>query len=125
MTAQNATDFYALSFGCAPPEGAVTLPINLDFQATTEVVLDCQPIQAKGKFSQLQTIYIDNSDNAQPIEVTLNVTYQHLQIPAHYCGYLCVLTPNVKNVKFNTTGGVVVPIQLMNFFLPTHVWPAV
>lgn len=125
MTAQIATNFFKLGFGCMPPEGAVTLPIDLDFQATTQVILDAQPIQARGEFSQLQTIYFDNSQNLQPLVITLNVTRQRLQIPKQCCAYINVLTPNVRNIQLDTTGGVVIPAQLMNFFLPTHVWSAV
>lgn len=125
MTAQQATSYQTLSFGCMPKEGAVTLPIDLDFQATTQVILDAQNIQARGEFSQLQTIYVDNSLNLQPLVITLNVTRQRIQIPKQSCAYLSVLTPNVRNIQFDTTGAVVIPAQLMNFFLPTHVWPAV
>ncbi len=121
-----ALGYQKLAFGCFPKEGSVTLPVNLDFSTVASVVLDATIWQARGQFSQLQTLYIDNSANPNPLVIVMNVTFQRIVVKKNTCGYFPVMQPSPPSgIVFSTTPGLIIPIQVLNFFIPPAQWDSV
>lgn len=113
--------------GCPDPGiGAVSLTVNLDFvHLGQDINIDLQPIQQTGKMGSVQSIYIDNSANAQPMTITVDGTLQTLTIPPQSCGYYTLLATNPPRFKFHTTGVFVIRVQFLNYYVPGNVWSAV
>jgi hypothetical protein len=105
-----------------PAEGPKCIPINLDFTASTTYALSLQNLQSRDYVSIIQTIFIDNSSNADTMTVTTGVANQAIIAPPYTQGYYPVLCPQPPAFVFATQGGVVVPIQLINVPMPCAVW---
>jgi len=106
-------------------EGRKAITILIDFSLGLTFSLDLSGAQAQlSWFKSIQTIYIDNSANANPFIITCGVTTQRISIPAGACAYMPVLQPDAPVLQFNTASAIKVKIQLLNFFIPPCVWNA-
>lgn len=110
--------------GCIPQSGPKALPIDYDFSVATSYTQNLFSAQGQGWIEFVQSLYIDNSANGQPITIDIAQTRQHLSVPAGFCAYLPVLAPNPPNMTFTTTGGVAIRVHFLNFFMPPLVWSA-
>jgi hypothetical protein len=99
----------------------------LDFSVTTEYDLDAQNIQSLGWIQYVQTVFIDNSANADALVLTVDPNGSAQQIIAgpNSQGYYNALCPNPVKMSFVTAGGVVVPIYLTDVAIPGAVWSTV
>jgi hypothetical protein len=91
------------------------LPLTLDFAASLEYTIDYSNMQARGFFSMVQTVWVDNMASATILYITIPAVNQVLQIPANTQGYFPVLCPNPVNISFASAGGVAVQVILLNF----------
>jgi hypothetical protein len=98
-----------------PGEGPKCVPIALDFTAITELRLDYQNMQARNFLSMVQTLWVDNYASAVVMSITIPGSAQILKIPAGVQGYFPVLCPNPVKMIFESTGGVVLQVSLLNF----------
>lgn len=98
-----------------PEEGPKCIPIPLDFSVATVYTLDYMNFQQLGRFSMLQTVYVDNSLNAAKLNITIPALNQVLKIPAGVQGYFPILCPNPIKLSFDSTGGVLCQVILLNF----------
>jgi len=104
-------------------EGRKSITILIDFSLGLTYTLDLSGAQAQlAWFKSIQTLYVDNSANANPFIITCGVTTQRISIPAGACAYMPLLQPDQPVLQFNTASAVTVKIQLLNFFLPPCVW---
>lgn len=108
--------------GCIPKEGLKVLPLDFDFTAATDIDVNLFTEQGQAYISQLQALYVDNSANGAVFEISCNVVRQHIVIPANKCAYMPLLQPNPPKVHLRTTGGVIVRVHFMNFFMPPLVF---
>lgn len=107
----------------APPDGPKALPVNLDFSTLPLYTLDYSNAQNLGKFSMLQSLYVDNSDNGSAVEITvMGGTGQRIIVPGNSQAYLPVLVANPINLQFVSQGNVLVPVFLLNFPVAPAVW---
>lgn len=140
MSAPFAVSGTAVSFqvknGLAPgalddegrSKGPRALVRTLAFSATvTQLVLDFQRIEDSQRLEFVQAIFIDNSQNPSPIQVTSPLTFQTKTIKAGGQGYLPTLSA-APGFQFNSLGGQVanapvnVNIHFLNFMVPLAVW---
>lgn len=105
-----------------PPEGSRAVPLTLDFTATTEYILDLQNFIARNLISMVQAVFVDNSANASPFLLNIPNSGQTLVIPSNSQAYLSVLAPNPAYFDFQTQGGVLVPVTLLNYPVTNCVW---
>jgi hypothetical protein len=98
-----------------PAGGPKAIPITLDFGAQTQYVLDYQNMQSRNFFDMCQTIFVDNSLSATVLSVTIPAVNQALKIPAGVQGYFTVICPNPLKMQFDSAGGVVCQVILLNF----------
>lgn len=109
--------------GAIPGEGPKCVPYNLDFNTGTTLNTDLEVIKQNGQISGVQSVYIDNLDNAAPVSLTLSVSNQRIVCPANAEGYFLILATSSMQFKWFCANPVVVPIQYMNFPVAVSVWP--
>lgn len=109
-------------FNSAPCEGAedITLDLRFDTEATQNV--DLSQIQGVGKWSGVQTLYIDNSENTSPIYIETAVARQKLTVPPLSCWLMPVVVPNPPKFTLVSAGGIIVRMNILNYFFPPCVW---
>jgi hypothetical protein len=98
-----------------PEGGPKALPIRLDFSASPSYTLDYSNQTSLGYLDMVQTIWCDNFGNGQILKITIPGSQQVLQIPAGIQGYFAVLCPNPIRMQFDSTGGTVQQVSLLNF----------
>ena len=114
-----------------PKGGPKAVPVSLDFGAANgqaEWILDAQNMQALGRFSNLQTIWVDNSLNTQLLTITMGGSGQVLKVQPGKQGYYPVLSANPIYVVFSvpaTNGTDATVIMLLNFPCPFAEWTGV
>jgi len=109
--------------GNAACEGRKAITTIIDFSLGLTFTLDLSAVQAQlAWFKSIQTIYVDNSANSNPFNITCGVTTQKIVIPPNCCGYVPLLQPDQPVLQFQSANVVAVKIQLLNFFLPPFIW---
>jgi predicted secreted protein len=108
--------------GALPCEGTKTLPYNIDFTAANAYLIDLTQQYQQQQFTTLQTIYIDNSDNLDVTEVICGTTNQLITAPPQSQGYYAILEVQPPKLQIQSNGNVIVPVQLLNFYIPPQVW---
>lgn len=104
-------------------EGPRCLPLNLDFRnAITAISLDMKIAQSVGHLSFVQTIYVDNSLNTKSFSVNAGTNGQIITVGPGCQGYIPILAINPPVLIASSNGGIVVPIQLLNFPVSPAVW---
>ena len=116
---------YQVPYGCPPKEGYESETVDLDFSVANSIDVDLSVQQGKGNFSAVQTVYVNNSQNASPVNITMTQTNQVIVAPPQSCGYYNLLQPTPPRLNFTSAGGVLVRVQCMNFYLPGVVWSAI
>lgn len=109
-------------FGRYPCEGPQCVTIDLDFVSGTTLTVDLSALQQQGKFSGLETLYINNSLNTAAINWTCEGSNQTGTIPPLSLAYINILQSNPPKVDFVSTGGVLVRACFLNYFLPPIIW---
>lgn len=110
-----------------PKEGAKAYPVNLDFRATDNVVVDFT-LQVQQHFvSFIQSVFIDNSENANPLSVKCAATNHKVIIPPTSQGYFPLFLTSDPVMTFETPqdNNLIVPIVLTNVPVTPSVWSAV
>jgi len=115
LEAQNLTPQQLQRTLGMPVGGPKCVPINLDFSVSTTYNLDMSNVQSRGFFDMVQTVWVDNSLSDVILTITVPNTQQTLKIPAGIQGYFSVLAPNPVRMQFDSTGGVVCQVTLLNF----------
>ncbi len=105
-----------------PCQGPRTCPLTLDFGIDTDLEFTAQNFVQRGFLEMIQGVYVDNSNNSQPMTVTCPDTRQSITWAPGRQGYKVVLCPNPPTLQFHSTGGVRVNIQILNFPVTNSDW---
>ena len=112
----------------APPEGALTLNLLLDFSslvAGDSFTFDMANYQTQGKFSIVQSIFIDNSLNTVALVVTEQTTGHVIVAAPHTQGWYNIVAQVPTRLNFSSQGGPAgVRIMISNMPIPGAVWAA-
>jgi len=104
-------------------KGPLAISVPLNFTGTVQTfTVDLNIPELQGSFDALETIYVDNILNAQPVLITCSVTGQNLIVPANSMAYLPVVQPVPSTFDIFSTGGVLVTLQLLNYPIDPAVW---
>ncbi len=116
MTSANIGNIFGVSNVIVPRNGPKAAPVTLDFSNTGEIAIDTELLISQGKMEYIQTLYIDNADNLNPLTLICSVTGQRIRVPARYQGYYPILAPNppLITVTTNQTALLKVGIFLLN-----------
>lgn len=116
-----------MTMGYVPQQGSRALSVLLAFNtlATQSINDDLTNEQAQGQIEFVQSVYIDNADNAQKFTLQiLEGNVQRIVAKANTQGYYPLIAPNGKlSYSASTTGNVNINIIWMNIFVNTIVWP--
>src|SRR5215475_6194048 len=121
----SARQGFPVSNGYAPAGGPRALPITFDFSITSPQAIDLvQEIEAN-IINMVQSIYVDNSLNANTLTIIFDQTNQKIVVPATAQGLWPVITPkDAPRLVLSTTpaGGLLVNIILLNVPMPLTAW---
>jgi len=110
--------------GLAPKELPKALTLALDFSAETSYVIDLEHAETEARLSLVQSVFVDNSVNAEQFSLTVSISGQVLRVPASAQAYLPVLAPSgakfIAALKAVGTG--ITTISFLNFPVPAAVW---
>lgn len=112
---------YQVSNGLAPVGEPLCVPVTLDLTTTAELTIDFQLEESNGVIGTIQTLYIDNADNAQPLEIIFAITGQRIKCGANRQGYFPVLVTDTQ-FRAKSTGAVKVNVHFVNVPMPAAVW---
>jgi hypothetical protein len=98
-----------------PESGPKILPIRLDFASNPAYSLDYSNQTNLGFLDLVQTVFADNFGNGQVLKITCPASQQVIQVPAGIQGYFPILVPNPIRLLFESTGGTVQSVILINF----------
>lgn len=107
----------------AAPNAPKVLPISLEFSASvTAIDVDLYKENTDGILPFVQSIYIDNKDNASPLEVTIPVTGQRITCPSSSQGTFPIYAVDQFQALFECAGQNPAKVHLCNFAQPYNVW---
>lgn len=106
--------------GYAPKEGVKALPIFFDFRTVAVLEFDLLLENTQGSIQMVQSVWVDNADNPNSIEILFGVTNQRVVVPANVQAMCPVITVDQTRVKITGTinPDAVGQIILMNVPMP-------
>lgn len=111
-----------------PTVGNKAVPIDLDFTNVALIVTDVTEEIIDDALAMVQSVYVDNSANAHPLDITfVSITTAgfHVTIPANAQAFLPVSVPKGKVVFTATSGlGGIAHMELLNIPVAPMVWPS-
>ncbi len=124
MKSATVKSYYKVSNVVLPPEGPVIVPVELDFSADALIDIDGYQIVASGKLSYIQSVYIDNADNANDLTLTAGLTNQRIIAPAGSQGYYPIFLGVPPHCKAETVAvaDLKIKIYFANVPLMAGVW---
>lgn len=107
---------FGVSNVIVPRNGPKAAPVTLDFSNDGTIAIDTELLLSQGRIEYIQTLYIDNADNLNPLTLTCSITGQRIRVPARYQGYFPILAPNppLITVSTNQTANLKVYVFLLN-----------
>lgn len=105
-----------------PCDGPQVVNLNLDFSTAIQNIADLTNLVQRGLISDVQALYIDNSQNGNPISVLVNITNQTLTVPAGAQAYLPALTQQPTYTFTTGAVGDVVRAFALNIPVLPCVW---
>lgn len=106
-----------------PSEGRRIIPAILDFTNETQFDFDLASQYNNKAFTLLQTVYIDNSANANDAQIVVRSSGQSIPVPKNSAGYytvFCNAPPKISIIS--TSSAVKVGVALLNWFEDPYVW---
>lgn len=98
------------------------MPFNFDFTVQSSYSVDLQNQQARNIIDMVQTIWIDNSNNDQPVSIQFDVIGQTVKFGPRWQGYFPVMVVNPPRFSVSSPGGSSTQIVLMNVPFPSGAW---
>jgi hypothetical protein len=118
------TNAYQIANVVIPRGGPKAVPLNMDFSSATEQDVDLSQLVEQARIEYVQTVFIDNADNAAAVTLKTTLTNQRIICPAHSQGYFSILQPNNPVMNFSTTpaANLIVGVQFLNVPVQPAVW---
>lgn len=106
----------------APPEGPMEFTQVFDFSVSASYSVDFTFLQLQKLFSFVKCVFVDNSANAQPIEILTNISAQPIICPGYAQGYFPITPVAPDRFTISSSGSVKVTIIFYNIAFPAAVW---
>lgn len=109
-----------------PVDGGVGIPVLLALAAVAQVSGDFVLEQTAGAIGFVQSVYIDNSGNADALTLTFPGTGQNITVKGHTQGYYPII-PCTGSFSWvaQSAGAVNVPVIFMNEKFEAAQWATV
>lgn len=113
-----------------PCEGPKDVPIPFNFDPTTgqgaTQQVNLQQLQQNNNISEVQSFFVDNSQNANQLTINVVGTNQRIILPPQSQAYLPVLMGQIQfTVSTTPATGLIVPIHCLNIPVVSCVWETV
>ncbi len=109
--------------GIVPQGGLKALRSTADWSTGAAFTVDLTLAQQQNLLSNVQTVYVDNSQNDQPVTIIVQGTLQRLTLPGNWQGTLPVLCPNPPVLGVQSSGTGFTVFYWVNAPLPCLTWP--
>jgi len=119
------TASFVTSNGLAPMGEPLAIPLSLDFSSKSEIRDDFVIEETSEHFGGIQSVFIDNADNAAALELRFDITGQRLKIPAGKQGVFPVYAvPGSTAFVAKTTSAANLRVALIfsNVPQPVAIW---
>lgn len=123
--ATNQLSAVPVDTGKEPKSGSKAIPVTYDFSQAASFTTDLTAQKLQGKLTIFQSVYIDNSNNNQPITVQMSGLNQKISIPAQYQGIFPVFVSDQPVFFVSSQGSGTALVAFSNAHLPPAVWPTV
>ena len=112
--------------GLAPEGGPVCMPVDFDFSSVANQQVDLFLEEANKQIDFVQSVYIDNADNAAAFTLTVSGTGQRIRVKANTQGWYPLLSGDQTRVNVSSTvAAVKVTVIFCNVPMPTAQWATV
>ena len=105
-----------------PPEGPKSVLISLDFTVTSSYLIDFTQAYMSTSISLVQSVYVDNSQNPDPLSITVAGTQQQITAAPGSQGTYPVIAAIRPKITCQSSGGVLVNLIFLNVPLPAATW---
>lgn len=115
---------YSVFNGMAPKEGPKALTFDFDLRTVGTLTDDLLLENTNGVIQFVQTAYVDNSTNPNPLTIYFPITRQKLVVPATAQGNWPVFSPDQTQFTVSTTPdpGAIGTIIFLNVPMPLTTW---
>jgi len=116
-------DTFPVANGFAPVELSKAISAVFDFTNTSYYDVDFTQIQQSGAVAFIQSIYVDNTGNANALTFVFDITNQRVVVPAGAQGIWPVIAPVSAKCRVSTTqAAVTCKAQFLNVPMPLTQW---
>jgi hypothetical protein len=114
---------HPLDIGKVPKSGAHAVSVAYNFTTQASFNTDLTSLAQQGKLTNVQTVYVDNTSNNEPVIVLSIVTNQSISVPAGVQGYYTMLVSSAMQFTVSSTGnGTTVQVQYIDVIIPPSQW---
>lgn len=107
-----------------PKEGPKSIPVTLNFANQQSFNVDLTLLQQRGFIKTIQSVWVDNSQNASALSIQVAGSNQTVKIPGNSQGCLPIFVPASAQFVISCAGGQNATIYFTNVPLPAAVWSA-
>ncbi|MGH3273584.1 MAG: DUF1859 domain-containing protein [Streptosporangiaceae bacterium] len=100
--------------GCPPIEGPRCIPVTITLNNNSAEIDFFTQFQRKD-ITQIQSVFVDNSENTEIFQLTNQAVNQTIDVPAGSQGYYPILAPNPPKFLAATKGAATIQLQFLNF----------
>jgi len=105
-----------------PPEGPKSIYIAIDFTVAATAFIDFTLATMGAKITAIQSLWFDNSNNSESVEIDVQGTGQVITVPAGAQGTFPVIAANRPKFNVASPGNVIVRTCWLNVPLPANLW---
>lgn len=105
-----------------PPEGPKSIYIAIDFTVASTAQIDFTLATMGAKITAIQSLWFDNSNNSESVEIDVQGTGQVITVPAGAQGTFPVIAANRPKFVLSSPGNVIVKTCWLNVPLPSNLW---
>lgn len=105
-----------------PPEGPKSIFIAIDFTGAVSAQIDFTLATMSAKITAIQSLWFDNTNNSESVEIDVQGTGQVITVPAGAQGTFPVIASNRPKFILTSSGNVIVRTCWLNVPLPANLW---
>lgn len=122
--AAQGLQFQSVKVADIPAEGPIAVPVPINFANGNPQILDISQQVQQGRISLVQSLFVDNSGNDDPVSIQIGypTALQTIVCPSNSQGYFPILSPNPAKfqISSNSTGSIL--LVLLNSPVAGVVW---
>lgn len=115
-------NIYGVINATIPTEGPKAIPQTLDFTTVNTIIVDFTSAMSQGRITAIQTLWMDNSQNEQPVQITIEGTQQIVTFPAGAQGTIPIIAANRPKFICVSNGAVALQTVWLNVPMPAALW---